>query len=455
LSSAELNGFVFVPPFRDGKRASDFSLSVSQRMEGLHLQVARPWIVTGRILDEFGEAVVGVSVEASAVWDSSLTYVQMGGSAVTDDRGIYRLVCAPGTYRIVAHGSGKATYYPAASSEHDAATFTAEPGKETAGIDFRLPATQVPVCAGGTANTPPTNGTLVVTGVVLDSLTGTPLRRARVALSGPENPAASVRFRPAPVQCYGTMTDDQGQFSFDGLPAGKYYIAADHNGHLDEGGPPTVLDLGTERPYHVRLKLAPQAVITGRVVDRDGNPVYKAAVSATSGRWGRATLTDDRGQFRIAGLRDGQYIVKAEIDYLGSPPVGLQDGTTAINYGTTYYPGTLNQSAAAPMHAVEGAEIRGLAVQLLATPVLHVAGSVLGATGLKGAMVSMRARDGQDTFAGSGYVSASNGAFAIWRVRPGKYYLEAQYASFQSLPVLVEVTTASVDNIVLEFRRKR
>src|SRR5690349_8710775 len=63
-------------------------------------------------------------------------------------------------------------------------------------------------------------GTGQISGRVVDAENGRPMRRARVMLNGAELPGGR-----------GTTTDDQGNFSFAGLPAGRYTVNASRSGY--------------------------------------------------------------------------------------------------------------------------------------------------------------------------------------------------------------------------------
>src|SRR5438477_7022158 len=66
-------------------------------------------------------------------------------------------------------------------------------------------------------------GTASISGTVVAEGTGSPVRRARVALSG-----AELRGRAR-----STITDDQGRYTFLALPTGRYTITASKAGYVD------------------------------------------------------------------------------------------------------------------------------------------------------------------------------------------------------------------------------
>src|SRR5690606_34942098 len=112
-------------------------------------------------------------------------------------------------------------------------------------------------------------GTGEISGMVIVSGTGTPVRRGRVTLSGAELRGGRT-----------TFTDDQGQFSFQLLPAGRFFVTASKPGFIDvsfgakrPGRPGTPIQLlEGQRVEKVTIAIPRGGVITGVVVDENGEP---------------------------------------------------------------------------------------------------------------------------------------------------------------------------------------
>jgi hypothetical protein len=160
-------------------------------------------------------------------------------------------------------------------------------------------------------------GTAVIAGYVVAEGAGTPVRRARVSLSG-----AGLRGGRS------TTTTDDGRFSFTALPAGRYTMTASKAGYVDiaygakrAGRPGTPIQLiDGQKIDKAVINLPKGAVITGIVVDDNAEPSPNTPVRAYRFviRTGERTLqqagsdtTDDRGMYRIFGLQPGDYIVNA------------------------------------------------------------------------------------------------------------------------------------------------
>jgi hypothetical protein len=116
------------------------------------IRLIRGGVITGRALNATGEPMSGIPVAVMRVRageDRIGQRIQSGRPSLTDDRGIYRIYgLAPGSYVVYAGGGGAGfgyanpfasdarTYFP--SSTHDAAAeVSVQAGIETTGIDIR------------------------------------------------------------------------------------------------------------------------------------------------------------------------------------------------------------------------------------------------------------------------------------------------------------------------------
>ena len=124
------------------------------------------------------------------------------------------------------------------------------------------------------------------------------------------------------------MTNDQGQFAFSTLPAGRFTMTASKAGYVDisygakrPGRPGTPIQLAEgQKLEKANITLPKGSVVTGVVIDENGEPSPGTAVRVMRYvmRTGERTLqsagqdqTDDRGMYRIYGLQPGEYIVSA------------------------------------------------------------------------------------------------------------------------------------------------
>src|SRR5579864_7123810 len=97
-------------------------------------------------------------------------------------------------------------------------------------------------------------------GMVVNSLTGEPLRRALVEVGSSGWP---------PV-----LTGSDGKFVFENLPEQEWTLLVTKPGFFAKGEDNNFEVKPGETP--VRLSMAPEAVVAGRVETRDGEPVERA-----------------------------------------------------------------------------------------------------------------------------------------------------------------------------------
>ena len=141
-----------------------------------------------------------------------------------------------------------------------------------------------------------------VSGRVTDA-SGRPLEGARVIY---RQGAAGWRQQADP-QHDAVMTDRDGAFQFDALPAGGFYFQADHPGHARGFSETIDLDGVTERAG-IEIRLDKGVTLAGRVLDGNRQPIPYAGVRVLvgTGRRGagppRQSFADDQGAFEIAGL---------------------------------------------------------------------------------------------------------------------------------------------------------
>ena len=123
-------------------------------------------------------------------------------------------------------------------------------------------------------------------------------------------------------------TDSAGQFAITGIAPGKYRLSAERSGFINTqygargpNKPGTLLTLEPgQKSSDLAMRLTPQGVIAGRVLDEDGEPVANVDVQVLRqqymqgrkqmARTGGAT-TNDLGEYRVFGLPPGRYFVSA------------------------------------------------------------------------------------------------------------------------------------------------
>ncbi len=304
------------------------------------------------------------------------------------------------------------------------------------------------------AQSPPPSG--VIEGSVIDSATGEPIRKANVTLVAIPivmgirtaggmlggdlyDPRMMPANRLANAPPALLTTDANGRFRAV-LTPGRYDIRAERNGYMPTPAGITTLSLiPGETLKGITLKLTKQAIITGRVVDAEGEPLAGVRIQClrwtTMGQNGQRVLTpqsssgtDDKGEYRIFGIPPGQYIVSAD----ASP---LMPQQTADAYVTHFAPGVTDFAKAQAVVLAPGAVSEGIDFRMRRVNVVDVSGKVTGASGLGGMMVSLLPRNPALYMVMSRQYAAPvhpDGSFTLRSVPPGAYVLHTAGVSSQT-----------------------
>ena len=220
-----------------------------------------------------------------------------------------------------------------------------------------------------------------IRGRIVAADTGEPLHRVRVTLgSGTTAPAV--------------VTDTRGEFELAGVPAGSYPVTATRAGYLTvqygqrrprEAGRTLILKPG-ELVEGINIALPRGAVLAGTITD-DTSDVYPGVrVEAVEFRYLRgrriavqaaAATTNDLGQYRIAGLHPGIYMVRAAATDSWQ---GDDDRSTFV-YAHTYFPGVTGSEQAQQLTLNVGQEVGNLSFAMRPGRAAIVKGVVRNANG--------------------------------------------------------------------------
>jgi protocatechuate 3,4-dioxygenase beta subunit len=198
---------------------------------------------------------------------------------------------------------------------------------------------------------------------------------------GSDQPVGRATVRLVGQQSYTAVSSSDGVFSFSGIAPGRYELTAARAGYVaavyrHRGTP--IINLSAGQKHKIAFQLTQCAVIAGRVIDENGDPLTLARVSAdrlthVRGmyrflKYSPPVPVDDRGQFRIANVTPGTYVVSAR------PDQHARDHEK--RYVTTYYPNATDITQAARVTAHPGSEVN-IAIPIRKEQVFRVEGTVV------------------------------------------------------------------------------
>ncbi len=285
---------------------------------------------------------------------------------------------------------------------------------------------------GVAAQQAPKNGS--ISGSVTQYGSGDPVRTAEVSVSWNTD---TQRLVPGETIPQGTtvVTDRNGHFQFPSLAPGDYNLTIQKSGYHGFRTPNSETWLETfnitvspgQAITDLVLAMQPGAVITGRVTDETGEPMANVQVNAlkwvyaTHRRQLRATgasATDTQGNYRIAALEPGRYVVRASTT--------AEDTPTKQRYAPSYFPDVSSPSDANTL-ALRPGDQTVADFRMTRVRVARISGHVSG-TGAK-VETQVYLRNLQDPGAaimrGPGATVDANGDFSIYPVLPGDYVLGA------------------------------
>ena len=274
----------------------------------------------------------------------------------------------------------------------------------------------------------------LLSGTVVDSVTGEPLNKADLRLEPLDRQATHVAI---------TRSDAEGRFALVDLDAGSYRLKGKRNGYLE-------MSYGARRPYSdgsvvrleagqslndLKFKLTPSAVIGGPVRDSDGEPLEGAHIILASFtyEYGRPRVegldsmsTDDRGEYRFRGLAAGKYYIGVEPQSNGWDRVdhSANAGQSEASL-PTLYPGVSDVALAAPIEVSTGRHVTGIDVMLLRSRVFRVSGRLVNTPAAGSVTVELRdpKNAGMRDYDLRTSTKSSAGDFEFRGVPPGSYEL--------------------------------
>jgi protocatechuate 3,4-dioxygenase beta subunit len=329
-----------------------------------------------------------------------------------------------------------------------------------------------------TATAEPDSLYCTVAGTVTSLATGEPLKKVVVALSaessdGRHNPQTAV-------------TDASGGFSISRVKPGRYFMTVARDGYLgqqygqgqDHGdGHGAVLSLAAgQKMTDLIFRLQKTAVITGRVVDENGDPIIGASVEVLRRKVvnGSHKLepvgsenTDDQGTYRVFGLPPGHYCIRVNPSgrrgtfTISSDDDQPEPADPMSDYPVTYFPGTTDSARASAIDVKAGDEIPRIDFFLspqAASKTYRIRGHVTNALGgqTEGSITVMAvAHNSEETTPFGRFLTQPDpktARFTIEGLAPGSYTILAMSfggAHPHSATQEVDITNSDVDSVSL------
>jgi len=423
--------------------------TVAAGTDAIEIRLHRGAAISGRVVDDFGDPVVGARVAALVMTDAPAP-LPVAATADTDDRGEYRLAgLSAGAFVVKITTAGPSTqqsngdgtimmvpainviFYPGTAVPVDAQVIRVQAGEDRAAVDFDIPhnswsgqqmgALSVGPLVRAIEASPAGATTAVVRGrVVSTDGRSVPHAQLRLAVQG------DLR------QSLTALADADGRFEFTALPAGVFRLLASKVGYESTIDNPPKIELREgETRERVDVTLTPWGSLAGRVFDENDEPLQGASVRVLQVRYeaGRRRLvpagsaprlTDDLGRYRLHDLPPGAYIVSASVGDVASADLP--------GYTRAYYPGTTTPGAAQFVAVGAGQVVTGIDVSLSRTRTARVAGKMIGTDGQQtmGGRLELVPRSSSVVTVPAGARIFPDGRFEFTNVTPGQYTIRAQ-----------------------------
>jgi hypothetical protein len=263
--------------------------------------------------------------------------------------------------------------------------------------------------------------------------------------------------------------DGRGHFIFQNVEPGIYRLMADRAGFFSDDRKreyqPIFEIAAGEHVKDIPVRLIPSALVSGKIRDEYNDPVQDAEIRvlAVQTRLGQQylriaakALTDDRGEYRIAGLHPGKYYLVVEdkskplatltsiienvnalakmTDGKGRPLKVAMPGVPdpPYTYAPLFYPDTTDFKQAQGLKLNPGDEMAADFL-LISAPVVSIHGKVVnGMTGQTASGATVAAFWTNYVEGGSiPALLALGGSFEVRGIAPGTYTLRATFTENQ------------------------
>ena len=299
-----------------------------------------------------------------------------------------------------------------------------------------------------------------IEGAVMAAGSGAPLARAEVTISREDSSGPTVA----------VITDAAGRYAVDGLDPGRYSLYVERNGYVSQEygqrgrsrrGVILVLEPG-KKLRDIDFRLIAAGVIAGRVLGEGNEPRVGADVYAFTTRYVKGqrhfvvagqARTDDLGDYRMFGLRPGDYYVSTREHNQGQTIRRPEGAPPEKRYVPTAYPSAPDFEHATVIDVQPGGEVRGIDIVTVKSQTFHIRGKVLGFNPTTSdARVRLWAVGMELEKFGRDSEPDGQGRFDFGGITPGSYALSAilvQKGNSDSASRIIEVGNADVKDASL------
>jgi Carboxypeptidase regulatory-like domain len=302
--------------------------------------------------------------------------------------------------------------------------------------------------------------TASLAGRVVKDPGGEPVKKAIIELIGENHEEGGN---------YTATSDQEGHFKVLAIRPGRYHMFVERPGFLavdEKHRQSTGLTLSFEAGQEVKdqvLRMLPAAIINGRVIDEDGDPMPDVQVWVGRKRGGKfkpdpagAAQTNDLGEYRIGGLFPGKYYGLATplpnfqtLIQTQRSPSDPPDPSADLSYVPTFYPNATTRFAASPIELHAGDDVP-VDFSLARSHTVHIRGTVEGLEPGVKAVVMLGAKDASSMF--NTTETDKDGKFELPHVAPGSFVLMATTLVSdrpQMVQRPIEVGEANIDDLRL------
>lgn len=302
-----------------------------------------------------------------------------------------------------------------------------------------------------------------VAGTVVSKIDGHALGRVRVTLADTRDLQKSQII----------VTAEDGRFVFPAVPAGKFSLSGMKRGFIpaayeqhDQFSTAIVTGAGLDTE-HLVLKLAPNGVIYGNVLDEVGEPVRSARVTLyfddhSEGvdkiHEAQTVFTNDLGAYEMLSLRPGTYYLSATAKpwYAVNAPsdpggagsgnqvkdVANVDRSLDVAYPVTYYPDVTDSESATPI-PIKGGERLEVDIHVNPVPALRLRFHVPGDQehGYPAPLFEQHSFDGSTIINPTSSAMVAPGVMEVDGIPAGRYDVRLQGMTTGSQVSGVDLTT--------------